>query len=197
MTTQVDNIRIPLNAGPGRVASLLNTFFATAGNILVYDINFKRRPSTRFGEDFITVHYWTPGTIEYLAVSFATDSVSTADAKAATYFVAAPTLRGMFVIDTTPQLRRSTIRDAYTVVTAEAMASGAQAWEKRMRVVVPDANIAAGATGAASLVSTSGILAGDSIQVENIANYQWNAGAPGWAVLDARTQVWQGLATCC
>lgn len=197
MTAQIENIRIPLNAGPGQIAGLLNTFFASAGDILIYDINYKRRPTTRYGEDFITVHYWTPGTIEYLAVSFATDSVSTADTKASAYFAAAPTLRGMFVIDTTPQLRRSLVKDSYTVVTAPAMASGAQAWQKRMRVVIPAANIAAGATGTASLVTATGVVVADQVDVLNIANYQWNAGAPGWAVLDPRTQVWQGLATCC
>lgn len=197
MTARIENIRIPLNAGVGQIASLLNTFLLGAGEILIYDINFKRVRSTGLGENSLLVHYWTPGTIQYLAVSFTTDSVSTADTKADAYFATATSQRGMFVIDTTPQLRRSTVKDSYTVVTAPAMASGAQAWQKRMRVVVPAANIAAGATGAASLVTATGVVVADQITVENIANYQWNAGAPGWAVLDPRTQVWQGLATCC
>ena len=197
MTARIENIRLPANSSVGDVATLLNAFFLAAGNILIYDINYKRVDTTALSENSLVVHYWTPGTIQYLAVSFATDSVSTADAKAAAYFAAATSQRGMFVLDTTPQLRRSTIKDSYTVVTAPAMASGAQAWQKRMRVVLPAANIAAGATGAASLVTAAGVVAADQITVENIANYQWNAGAPGWAVLDPRTQVWQGLATCC
>jgi hypothetical protein len=67
----------------------------------------------------------------------------------------------------------------------------------RVIIVQATANIAAGATGPAQLVDAAGLVTGQTIQVVNRFDSQWDTGTRGYASLRNGTCVWDGFKTCC
>lgn len=194
---QIEQLALPLNLSPFLIGVRLNELFLGLGNIELAGINIRRRTSEIYQDIMITVSFRQPGDNAYTAVVFVGDATASADDKMASFFSIFNTIRGTLIVDLTPELERYLYRDAALVVFSEQLDSVSLPDNNRARIVVPDALIAPAATGVASLRSSLGTFTNQTISVLNTSPNNWAAGAPGIAVYDVLTGVWQGYPTCC
>lgn len=173
----------------------INTFLTGAGTIDLRGVHLRKDPDT--GDVRMVLTYDDAGLVQFLAYGWASSDASPADTLADAFFAANPTLRGVQILDVSPELRTQLYRDAVIAITAPAMWSASGYGPQRMRIVVADGDIAAGSTGLCSLVIESGTLATDKVEVKNLFDFTWTAGHAGWAAIDPVTGVWQGFSTCC
>lgn len=194
---QIEQLALPLNLSPFLIGVRLNELLLGLGNIELSGINIRRRTSEIYQDIMITVSFRQPGDNAYTAVVFVGDQTQSADDKMAAFFSIFNTIRGMLIVDLTPELERYLHRDAALVVFSEQLDSVSLPDNNRARIVVPDALIGPAATGVASLRSSLGTFTNMTINVLNTSPSNWAAGAPGIAVYDVLTGVWQGYPTCC
>jgi hypothetical protein len=196
ISAEAISLRIDLNSAPGAIAASLQALFSAAGAISLVDLRLTKSPQTP-AQDLL-VCYRTPGPVEYQADVFVGGASSATD-QANAFLAASPTRRGAAILDLGGVLRSQVDTDILLLVTFDHYQSGCGAKDARARIVSPTAQILAGATGAADLVTRDGVLVGADYQIDvvNSSDFTWPAGSVGWAVLDRRTLTWYGYPSCC
>ena len=197
MSFQATTIELPLNVTPAGIGIALNNFFLSAGNISITGIRLFRRPSTAQGQVSISIAYRDPGSSSYFAIVFVGDENQSADQKANTFFDTIVTRRGWYVLDVSPELRRSMLQDAMCIIINTEIEAECGVNNNRPRLVSPINPIASGAIGEAGLFGRIGIFTNIRIDVINRSDFTWNPTEPGWAILNVVDCTWDGFPTCC
>lgn len=193
--TTVTEVRPKLNAAPSVMASDLNNALVAAGKISLQEVEFRYLDTTGQKVKIEFSYETSTDGANYRAVSFISNSFSTADAKAQAYFTANPNFRAVKVLDISNPYRRSTLRNGMIAI-GIADYSVSIFLNKPLTLVAPVANIAAGASGQANVL-VPGNSTGPQISVTNRGNAAWTAGAFGWAAPDPVTGNWDGYVNCC
>jgi hypothetical protein len=173
----------------------INTFLGAAGSINLHDTVMHKDPDD--GGVTILISYTSPGLTQFLAYGWVSTNATPADSLANTFFAYNPTIRGVQILDVSPELRNQLYRDAVIAITAPAMWSECGNTPQRMRIVSADADILAGDTGLCSLVTEIGTITTDKVLVKNLFDFTWVASHLGWAAVDPTSCEWQGFSTCC
>lgn len=171
----------------------------TVGPIGLQDALLTRRQGKGRGRPKLdlTLSYTTSGPLNMRAAYFTGAYGQDVDTQAAAFFAALPNARVHFIRDVGDDERGSLNSNAIMVIYSESVLPNCAYNRSRVVIVEATENIAAGATGDAQLVDASGLVVGETIQVVNRFDSQWDTGTRGYAVLRNGTCLWDGFQTCC
>lgn len=198
MVAEIEVVSVGLGTSPLGLAGQLNTFFGLNNPCSLIAVEYlRRRESTKpLAEIEITID---AGTGNYQAQVFYTDDTMTADQKTNAWFALNPAFRPFRILDISQELRRSLLQDAVVIIGSTDYSMDLGQGSRRLLLVAADNDIAAGASGTASVQGAAGDI-GRDITVVNRTNFLWAAGSPGWAVtnpVDRGAGGWDGFPSCC
>lgn len=186
-----------LNESTAAYIARLDTYLQSLGAIGLQDVTLTKRLSLNAIRWEITLAYQTPGPLTFRAAYFSTlNGAGTVEAQAAAFFAANPTYRMHFIKDVSQERRRKLDHDAVLCIYTASVVPNCGFGHGRPVIVKATAAIGIGATGAARLVSSSGLLA-DSVNVVNRSGIAWAMNTMGYAVMRQASCVWDGYPTCC
>jgi hypothetical protein len=193
MSYIIRELRISRNASPEAVGNLMDGWLVALGPIALIDVQaiFREKPAVTVPR--VTFSYDEDGDVQYRAAVFQSDSEADA------FFAGFPEMRPVRVVDITPRLRRRLPRDEVMVVYQEKVkgpcAGQVSEWSRPL-IVSPTADIAAGASGPAEIISTVGAIS-QFVTVSNAFDFLWSTGVPGLAMRDPTGCGWVGYPPCC
>lgn len=169
------------------------------GPIGLQDVLLTRRQGKTGGRPKLDVSlsYQASGPLTFRAAYFTGAYGQDVDTQAAAFFAGIPNARTHFIRDVGDDARGSLNDDAIMVVYSASPLPNCGYNRSRVVIVQATANIAAGATGPAQLVDAAGLVTGQTIQVINRFDSQWDVGTRGYASLRNGTCLWDGFKTCC
>ena len=145
----------------------------------------------------LSLSYAAAGPLIMRAAYFTAAYGQDPDAQAAAFFAGTPNARAHFIRDVGDDTRGSLNANAIMVIYSTSALPNCGYDRSRVVIVETLADIAAGDTGPAQLVSAAGLVTGETIQVVNRFDSQWDVGTRGYATLRNGTCVWDGFKTCC
>ncbi len=184
-TTRVLQRRSNLGENLDSFITRINPDITGLGSITVmtFDLTFYRR-----GVYQLTLSYLENcGTDHALAVAFdaanPNDPQGSADLLDA-FFQANPTFTGKFIRSISPQDNKDVdIKALVAIYALNGVGTDAHFAKRGLKIVVPQGNIASGATGAADILDSAGGSAA-VITLRNRGQNLWPAGRPGFAFND-------------
>lgn len=145
----------------------------------------------------VTLSHVASGPLIFRAAYFTAAYGQDVDVQANAFFAARPNARVHFVRDVGNDHRSSLNSDAVMVIYSVSPLPNCGYNRSRVIIVEALANIAAGASGQAQLVSADGLVTGEVISVVNRFDSQWDIGTRGYATPRLGTCVWDGYKMCC
>lgn len=198
MAFLIENIELPINVTPYGIAIAINNFLLSKGPISIQEIKLYRKPYSGVTNTNVIINYRDPGETNYFANIFFGDANQTADAKIAQLTTFFSTLRSWHIVDVSPEAQRNLIQDAVCVLFSNSYEADSTPLGSRPRIVLPVADIAAGAFGDCYLSTGLGFIGGGSlVSVKNCSPFTWPAQEAGWASLNLLDSTWEGFPSCC
>jgi hypothetical protein len=179
----------------GVTAALDAWLVANTGISLVSVDLFARESFADIGVEAVVAY--ASGVNAYRAMLIEADTSADIDtAVNAALSALGPLARPRFIHDLTPNRTNTPTREMCLVVYALTPQPEAVSHATRPLPVRASADIAPGATGAATVLTDLGTTV-ITVQVKNLSTYTWRAGFTGMAMLDPGTPgVYLGVATC-
>ncbi len=205
LTQLTTTIRSPFNQGIPGLYTVLAAWLAANPSIIIQDVDWFRPESTRAGDD-IRVR------LAYLQVTapavggtwgarlYRTDGTATAQAKYNLDFAAGADLVPMFTRDVTNHERVINDPDSILVIGIQTIVGsvlGMVGYDRAAFIGQPNADIAAGASGAGTLIDAGGRVVATAATLRNVGAVAWPAQQRNYVVMDEVTGELLGLPSCC
>lgn len=180
----------------------INTALVALGPIGLQDVVVTRLEDGpgRRGRLRTTISYTRSGTVNvgaaYFSANIPTDP-GDVDAQAAAFFATNFRARSLFIRDIGDNLRGGLDSNAIMVLYATNQLSNCGQNRARPMIVSALANIAAGASGYAQMVSATGPIPTVILNLVNRSSFTWPAGELGYAAPRVGSCIVDGYVTCC
>lgn len=205
LTQLTATIRAPFNQGVPGLYAAVAAWLAAHPSIVIQDVDWFRPESTSSGDELrLRVSYLSAtapavgGT--WGARLFRTDGTSTAQQKFSVEFGAGADLVPMFTRDITNHERVINDPDSLLVVgivTVVGAVLGMVGYDRAAFIGQPNADIAAGASGASTLIDAGGRVVNTTAVVRNVGLVNWPAQQRNYVIMDEVTGQLLGLPSCC
>lgn len=199
-------IRSPFNEGvPGLFNALVAWLAVRSSTIIIQDVDWFRTESTRAGDDMRVRLLYLSATAPAVggtwgARLFRTNGITTAQAAFGLEFAAGANLVPMFTRDVTNHERVINDPNSLLVIGIQTIVGavlGMVGYDRAAFIGQPNASIAAGATGAGTLIDAGGRVVHTTATLRNVGAVSWPAQQRNYVVMDEVTGELIGLPSCC